>query len=63
VVNEQGMLGLGVRGKPQVWVWKAGMMTGYVLPDGTSPLSMAMVGDRLAVLDAGTRLSVYRIGD
>jgi len=61
--NEQGTLGLGLSGKPQVWVWKAGKVTGYGLPGATSPLSVAMVGDRLFVLDAGTRLSVYRIGE
>ena len=61
--NRQGTLCLGLRGKPQVWVWRVGKMTGYSLPDATSPVSIAMVGDRLALLDAGTRLSVFRIGD
>jgi len=61
--NRQGTLVMGLRGKPQTWVWKAGKVTGYSLPDATSPLSIAMVGDRLVLLDAGTRLSVYRIGD
>lgn len=61
--NEQGTLVMGLRGKPQAWVWKAGKVTGYSLPESTSPLSIAMSGDRLVVLDAGTRLSVYRIGE
>jgi hypothetical protein len=61
--DAQGTLGLGVRGKPQVWVWKAGKMTGYSLPKSTSPLSLAVVGGRLVVLDAGTRLDVYRVGE
>jgi hypothetical protein len=61
--NEQGTLVMGLRGKPQTWVWKAGKVTGYSLPEATSPLSVALVRDRLLVLDAGTRLSVYRIGD
>jgi hypothetical protein len=61
--NRQGKLCLGLRGRPEVWVLQVGRMTGYNLPEATSPLSIAMVGDRLVVLDAGTRLSVYRIGD
>ena len=60
-VNQEGTLCLGVRGKPQVWVLRAGRMTGYSLPDSVSPLSIAMARDRLVVLDAGARLSVYRI--
>jgi hypothetical protein len=61
--NEQGLLCMGVRGKPQVWVLRAGKMTGYSLPDSVSPLSLAVVGSSLAVLDAGTTLSVYRIAE
>jgi len=61
--NEQGTLCMGVRGKPQVWVLSAGKMTGYSLPDSVSPLSFAVVGDRLAVLDAGTKLCVFRISE
>jgi hypothetical protein len=60
-VNEQGLLCMGVRGEPQVWVLKAGRMTGHSLPDSVSPLSLAVVGTSLAVLDAGTRISVYRL--
>jgi hypothetical protein len=59
--NEQGLLCTGVRGKPQVWVLKAGKMTGYSLPDSVSPLSFAVVGSSLAVLDAGTRIRVFRL--
>jgi hypothetical protein len=61
VANGQGTLCLGVRGKPQVWVMRGGKMTGYSLPDSVSPLSFAVVGSSLAVLDAGTRIRVYRI--
>jgi hypothetical protein len=61
--NEQGTLCMGVRGKPQVWVLEAGKMTGYSLPDSVSPLSFAVVGNRLVVLDAGTRLGAYRIAE
>jgi len=46
-----------------VWVLSAGKMTGYSLPDSASPLSIAMVRDRLVVLDAGARLDVFLIGD
>ena len=63
VADGQGTLCLGVRGKPQVWVLMAGPMTGYNLPDSVSPLSFAVVGGRLAVLDAGTKLRIFRIGD
>ncbi len=63
VANEQGTLCMGVRGKPQVWVLRAGKMTGYSLPDSVSPLSFAAVGGSLAVLDAGTKLRIFRIGD
>jgi hypothetical protein len=59
----QGTLWMGVRGRPLVWALRAGKMTAYSLPDATSPLAIAVVGGRLAVLDAGTRLSVYTIGD
>jgi hypothetical protein len=59
--SEQGLLCMGVRGRPQVWVLRAGKMTGYSLPDSVSPLSIALVRDRLVVLDAGARLSVSRI--
>jgi len=61
--NGQGTLCLGVRGKPRVWVLRAGNMTGYSLPDSVNPLSFAAVGGSLAVLDAGTTLHIYRIGD
>jgi len=61
--NEQGLLCMGVRGKPQVWVLSGGKMTGHSLPDSVSPLAIAMAGDRLVVLDAGARLDVFLIGD
>jgi hypothetical protein len=61
--NEQGVIALGVRGKPQVWVLAAGRMTGYSLRDPISPLSLALVGGNLAVLDAGTRLRTFRIAE
>ncbi len=61
VGNGQGTLCMGVRGKPQVWVLRDGRMTGYSLPDSVSPLSFAVAGGSLAVLDAGTRIRVYRI--
>jgi hypothetical protein len=61
--NEQGTFCTGVRGKPQVWVLRAGKTTGYSLPDSVSPLSIATVRDRLVVLDAGARLSSYRIAE
>ncbi len=61
--SEQGLLCMGVRGKPQVWVLKAGKLTGYSLPDSVSPLSIAVVGSSPAVLDAGARLSTYRIAE
>ena len=61
--NGQGTLCMGVRGKPQVWVLRAGKMTGYSLPDSVSPLSFAVVGSSLAVLDAGTKLHIFGIGD
>jgi hypothetical protein len=54
---------MGVRGKPQVWILRAGEMTGYSLSDSVSPVSLAVVGTNLAVLDAGTTLSVYRIAE
>jgi len=63
VVGEQGLLCMGVRGKPQVWVLEGNRMTGYSLPESVSPLSIALVGRSLAVLDAGTKLSVYRIAE
>jgi len=56
-----GGLCIGQRGNPQVWLLKGSRLTGYALPDSVSPLSLAIVGDRLAVLDAGTRISVYQI--
>ena len=61
--NDRGLLCMGVRGKPQVWVLKAGQMTGYSLPGSVSPLSIAAVGSSLAVLDAGARLRTYRIAE
>lgn len=63
VANGQGTLYLGVRGKPQVWVLSSGKMTGYSLSGSVSPLSLAIVGGRLAVLDAGTKLRIFRVGD
>lgn len=63
VANGQGTLCLGVRGKPQVWVRTNGGMTGFSLPQSVSPLSFAVVAGRLAVLDAGTKLHIFRIGD
>ena len=61
VANEKGTLGIGVRGKPQVWLLRVGKMTGYSLPDSVSPLSLAVFDDRLVILDAGTRLSLYSL--
>jgi hypothetical protein len=59
--NDQGLLCMGVRGKPQTWVLKSGKMIGYSLPDSVSPVSFAVVGTSIAVLDAGTRIRVYRL--
>lgn len=56
-----GVLCIGQRGKPLVWVLKGNRLTGFRLPDSVSPLSFAVVGGSLAVLDAGTRISVYRM--
>ena len=61
--DEQGTFYMGVRGKPQVWVLRAGKLTGYSLPTSASPLSFAVVGGSLAVLDAGTKLRVYSIAE
>jgi hypothetical protein len=54
-----GSLCIGQRGKPQMWVLKNGHQTGHRLPDSASPLCFAVVKGRLAVLDAGTRVSLY----
>jgi len=59
----QGTLCIGLRGRPEVWLLKGNRLTGYALPDSVSPLSMAVVHDRLLILDAGTKLSVYRIAE
>jgi hypothetical protein len=59
--DETGAFFVGQRGKPFVWVPKGNRLTGYRLSDSVSPLSFAVVGGRLAVLDAGTRISLYRI--
>jgi hypothetical protein len=59
--DETGVLCIGQRGKPLFWVLKANRLTGFRLPDSVSPLSFAVVGGRLVVLDAGTRLGVYRL--
>jgi hypothetical protein len=59
--DETGAFCIGQRGKPLAWVLKGNRLTGYRLPDSVSPLSFAVVGGRLVVLDAGTRLSVYRL--
>ena len=59
--DDKGVLCVGQRGKPQVWVLKDSRLTGLRLPDSVSPLSLAVVGGRLVVLDAGTRLGVYRL--
>ena len=61
--NGQDLLCTGVGGKPRVWVLNAGKMTGYSLPEAVSPLSLAVVGNSLAVLDAGTKLDLFRIGN
>ena len=62
-VNDKGVLCLGQRGQPLVWVLKASRLTCFRLPDSASPLSFAVVGSSFAVLDAGTKLSVYRIAE
>jgi hypothetical protein len=59
--DETGELCVGQRGKPLVWVLRDNLLTGFRLPDSVSPLSLAVVGGRLAVLDAGTRIRVYRL--
>jgi len=59
--DETGLLCIGQRGKQQVWVLAANRLAGYSLPDSVSPLSIALAGRRLAVLDAGARISAYRI--
>ena len=61
--DDKGVLCIGQRGRPQVWVLRDGHLTGLRLPDSVSPLSLAVVGGRLVVLDAGTRLGVYRLPD
>jgi hypothetical protein len=57
--NEQDVLCIGQRGMPQVWVLKGNRLVGYGLPESVSPLSIAIAGGRLAVIDAGTRISLY----
>jgi hypothetical protein len=59
--DETGALCIGQRGKPLVWVLKDNLMTGFRLSDSVSPLSLAVVGSSLVVLDAGTRIRVYRM--
>jgi hypothetical protein len=59
--DDTGVACIGQRGKPRVWVLKDKRLTGYRLPDSVSPLSLAVVGGRLAVLDAGNRLRVFRL--
>ena len=59
--DETGELCIGQRGKTLVWVLKGNRLTGFRLPDSVSPLSLTVVGGRLVVLDAGTRLGVYRL--
>jgi len=59
--DETGVLCIGQSGKPEAWVLKGNRLTGYGLPDSVSPLSFAVVGGRLAVLDAGTSIRVYRM--
>jgi len=59
--DETDELCIGQRGQPLVWVLKGNRLTGYRLSDSVSPLSFAVVGGSLAVLDAGTRIRVYRM--
>jgi len=59
--DDTGVLYVGQRGKPPVWVLSGSRLTGFRLPDTVSPLSLAVVRGSLVVLDAGTRLGVYRI--
>lgn len=58
-----GTFCVGQRGKPQVWLLRGKRWTGCALPGAVSPLSLAIVNTRLVVLDAGTGLDVFRIGD
>ncbi|MCX6843560.1 MAG: hypothetical protein NTX53_14900 [candidate division WOR-3 bacterium] len=59
--DETGVLCIGQSGKPEVWVLRGSRLTGYGLPGSVSPLSFVVVGGRLAVLDAGTSIRVYRM--
>ena len=59
--DETGVLCIGQSGKPEAWVLKGNRLTGYGLPGSVSPLSFAVVGGRLVVLDAGTSIRVYRM--
>jgi hypothetical protein len=59
--GDKGALFIGQRGEPQVWMLEENRMTGFRLPDSVSPLSIAAVRDRLVVLDAGARVSLYRV--
>jgi len=59
--NGDGALFIGQRGEPQVWLLEENRMTGFRLPDSVSPLSFAVTSNRLVVLDAGMRLSVFRL--
>jgi hypothetical protein len=61
--DETGELCIGQRGKPLVWTWSGNRLTGFRLPDSVSPLSLAVAGGRLAVLDAGTRIRVFRMSE
>ncbi len=59
--DEQGTLFLGQSGVPVVWVLKGNRLDSYQLSDSASPLAIIVVGNRLAVLDAGTRISSFRV--
>lgn len=59
--DRNGALWLGVRGKPALWRLTASGLAGFALPDSTSPVALAAFPDAIAVLDAGSRITVFAI--
>lgn len=58
---DRGTFCIGLRGKPEVWVLEGRRLAGYSLPASVSPSSLAVVNNRLFVLDAGIRLGSYSL--
>jgi hypothetical protein len=61
VSDADGLLWLGGKGRAAIWRLADGRLTGFALPDSAGPVALAAFPDAIAVLDAGSRITLFAV--